>query len=134
MLIMSTFSFASLVSTIFNTLLYFQKALTKVHSFSNMFILFKFYQTFSAQCMSLVDKPIPAATRAVNPGFVSLNPISANILSDISQKSTRQASFIFHRRARCLCGKAVSWFKRLVWSMIYELTATTCLQNYWNRC
>ena len=45
-------------------------------------------------------------TRAVNPGVVSSNPSSANILHDVWQWSLWQASFVFHQWPISLCGKA----------------------------
>ena len=57
------------------------------------------------------------ATRAVNPGVVSSNPSSVNILSDVWQKSLWPASFDFHQwavqqsmwKSSQLLGKYVVW-------------------------
>ena len=48
----------------------------------------------------MMGKPRPlvrsVATWAITPGVVSSNPCSANIISDVKQKSLRQALFLFH--------------------------------------
>ena len=54
------------------------------------------------------------ATPAVNPGVMSSNPSSANILSDVWQKSLWHASCVYPQWANSLCGKAASCLESML--------------------
>ena len=58
------------------------------------------------------------ALRGVNSGVESSNHSSANILSDVWQKSLWQASFFYHQWANILCGKVASCLERLLCGLL----------------
>ena len=59
-------------------------------------------------CNILVWKTINTL-HTTYPRVVRLNPSSANIISDVWQKSLWRASFVFHQWVIIICGKAVAW-------------------------
>ena len=69
-------------------------------------------------CFTINEGWAPVATRAVNPGVVSSNHSSANILSDVWQKSLWHVSFVFHLWVNSLCGKAASCLECILYGVL----------------
>ena len=62
-----------------------------------------FWNILSLICWHRATIAQSVVAHFVNPGLVSSNPGSANILTDIWQKSVQHASFFFHQLADSLC-------------------------------